>query len=209
MRWIKRLFWFLDTCLKTTQWILLSFFSLHTGRIYEGCGVIFPWELIQRQQNLRKEILKNRQKVWFFWHFAYVPEYRSPVLGTNDLVESTNTLLITLMDRINDSWENIWTRLLPGRAFCTSTDRWERINIFILLRKTHKANGQGVMAVLISLNWDFYAHLEPLELSLRGSTIMSCQACKILGSAALMTAAKLNYPKLLSSRILALQGPLR
>ena len=54
------------------------------------------------------------------------------------------------------------------------------------------------MAVLISLNRDFYAHLEAAGIKYEngGSTIMTCQARKILGSAALM-ATKLNYPNYL------------
>jgi len=63
--------------------------------------------------------------------------------------------------------------------------------------KLKKRIGQGVMAVLISANRDFYAHLEAAGVKFEngGSTIMTCQAWKILGSAALM-AAKLKYPQI-------------
>jgi hypothetical protein len=59
-----------------------------------------------------------------------------------------------------------------------------------------KRIGQGVMAVIISANRDFHAQFEAagIKIGNGGPTIMTCNACKVLGGDALKE-AKEKYPE--------------
>ncbi len=63
-------------------------------------------------------------------------------------------------------------------------------------KKLIKRIGQGVMAVMISAYRDFFALLKATRIKFmnRGSSLMTCQRCQILGCNALK-AAKEKYPE--------------